>query len=135
MSGRTAPIVVQLPPGYALEQNVTRGVRYPVIYVLHGYEQTPADLQGLVNTAILTPNFMNDATKSSATRLAKTIFVYVDGSCQVEQDGWPECIRGTFWLDSSRPNGAKVDTWLDEVVDYVDRNYRTMGPSDVSVLE
>jgi hypothetical protein len=135
VSGRTAPIVVQLPPGYALEQNVKRGVRYPVIYVLHGYEQTPADLQSLVNTAIVTPNFMNDATKSSATRLAKTIFIYVDGSCHVEQDGWPECIRGTFWLDSNRPNGAKVDTWLDEVVDYVDQNYRTMGPSDVSVLE
>jgi hypothetical protein len=134
VSGHTGQIVVQLPPGYALEANVKRDVRYPVVYLLHGYEQTPADLQNLVAmTSAATA--MNDSTKSSATRLAKMIFVYVDGSCQVGQGGWPECIRGTFWLDSNRPNGAKVDTWLDEVVDYVDQNYRTMGPSDLSVLE
>jgi hypothetical protein len=134
LSGRTAPISIALPPGYFGKDSVERNVRYPVIYVLHGYEQAPADIETLV-AATNVFGAMNDPAKSSATRLAKAIFVYVDGRCQVQPDGRPECIRGTFWLDSSRPDGGRVDTWLDEVVDYVDGNYRTMGPSSVDVLE
>jgi hypothetical protein len=129
---RTGPILIQMPPGYALEANVKNDVRYPVIYVLHGYGQTPEDLQAI---AVVSTNFMNDSSKSAATRLAKFILVYVDGRCRVAADGWPECIRGTFWLNSDRPHGGQVDTWFDEVVDYVDQNYRTMPPSDVNVLE
>jgi hypothetical protein len=132
VTGRTGPIIVQLPPGYALVQNVKRDVRYPVIYVLHGYGQTPQDLEAV---AVVSTNFMDDSSKSSATRLAKFIIVYVDGHCRVAADGWPECIEGTFWLDSDRPHGGKVDSWFDEVVTYIDQNYRTMGPSDVDVLE
>jgi hypothetical protein len=132
VTGRTGPILIQLPPGYALQANVKRDVRYPVIYVLHGYGQTPEDLQAI---AVISTNFMNDSSKSSATRLAKFIIVYVDGRCRIGKDGWPECIEGTFWLNSNRPNGVQMDSWFDEVVSYIDDNYRTMGPSDVSVLE
>jgi hypothetical protein len=129
---RTGPILIQLPPGYANAANVKRNVRYPVVYVLHGYGQTPEDLQAL---AIVSYNFMDDASKSSATRLAKFIVVYVDGRCRVAEDGWPECIEGTFWLDSDRPHGVRMDSWFQEVLGYVDQNYRTMGPSDVEVIE
>jgi hypothetical protein len=132
ITGRTGPIIVGLPPGYALAENVKRDVRYPVAYILHGYGMTP---QGMEALAVVSTNFMDDASKSSATRLAKFIMVYVDGRCRVQEDGWPECIRGTFWLDSDRPHGARVDTWFDEVVHYVDQNYRTMPPSDVDVLD
>jgi hypothetical protein len=51
----------------------------------------------------------------------------------------PECIRGTFDVNSNRVvNGhpvGRIDDWFEEVVKYVDQNYRTMGPSDVNVVE
>jgi hypothetical protein len=132
VTGRTGPIIVQLPPGYAVDANAKRNVRYPVVYVLHGYGMTPAGLEAV---AILSTNFMNDSSRSSATRIPKFILVYVDGRCRIGKGGFPECIEGTFWLNSNRPEGAQMDSWFDEVVDYMDQNYRTMGPSDVSVLE
>lgn len=129
---RTGPIAVTLPPGYALEENRLRNVTYPVIYVLHGYGQDPRDLEAL---AIISNNFMNDGERSYPNRLAKFITVYVDGRCRTGADGKPECIQGSFYLDAHRPGGALFDSWFDEVVDYVDQNYRTMAPSEVEVTE
>jgi hypothetical protein len=134
-TGRTGPIAVTLPPGYGLAEN--KGVRYPVLYVLHGYGQDPRDLEAV---ALITNNFMNAGERSSATRLPKFIVVYVDGRCRMAtaangKAGKPECIRGTFYLDSNRPDGPKMDQWFDEVITYVDQNYRTMGPADVDVTE
>jgi len=130
-TGRTGPIAVSLPPGYAQEDNVKRNTRYPVLYVLHGYGQDPRELEAV---AIFTNNFMNVANRSYATRLPKFIIVYVDGRCRAP-NGKPECIRGTFYMDSARQDGAKMDTWFTEVVQYIDKNYRTMPPSDVEVTE
>ncbi|CAN5658310.1 hypothetical protein BH09MYX1_BH09MYX1_03470 [soil metagenome] len=129
---RTGPIAVTLPPGYALEENRLRNVTYPVIYVLHGYGQDPRDLEAL---AIISNNFMNDGLRSYPNRLAKFITVYVDGRCRTGADGKPECIQGSFYLDSHRPNGPLFDSWFDEVTKYVDDNYRTMAPSEVEVTE
>jgi len=53
----------------------------------------------------------------------------------VRPDGKPECIRGTFYMDSTRPDGAKMDAWFDEVVRFVDKTYRTKPASDVDVVE
>jgi hypothetical protein len=141
-SGRTGPIAITLPPGYANEDNRVRGVRYPVVFVLHGYGQKPEDLEAL---QIISNNFMNDGNRSYQNRLAKFIAVYVDGRCRQgtapngstagTPQGQPECIQGGFYLDSTRPGGAEFDTWFDELVQYVDKNYRTMPPSDVTVTE
>jgi hypothetical protein len=136
-TGRTGPIAVVLPPGYALEALRARGVRYPVLYVLHGYGQDPRDLQG---SAAITGEYMSGPLQSTATRLASMIVVYVDGRCRIDPvANVPECIRGTFWLNSPRTvNGRPIeqmDDWFEEVMQYVDQNYRTMGPSDVDVIE
>jgi hypothetical protein len=141
-SGRTGPIAITLPPGYANEDNRVRGVRYPVVFVLHGYGQKPEDLEAL---QIISNNFMNDTSRSYENRLAKFIAVYVDGRCRQgtspnggttgTPQGQPECIQGGFYLDSTRPQGAEFDMWFDELVQYVDKNYRTMPPSDVTVTE
>jgi hypothetical protein len=141
-SGRTGPIAITLPPGYANEDNRVRGVRYPVVFVLHGYGQKPEDLEAL---QIISNNFMNDSGRSYENRLGKFIAVYVDGRCRQgtapngsqtgTPTGQPECIQGGFYLDSTRPGGALFDTWFDELVQYVDKNYRTMPPSDVTVTE
>jgi len=130
-SGRTGPIAISLPPGYALEENRVRDVRYPVIYVLHGYGMDPRDLEGV---AIITNNFMNSPELSYARRLPKFIIVYVDGRCRLDKSGKPECVRGTFWQDSPW-GGPQMDTWFSEVMDYVDKNYRTMGPTEIDVTD
>jgi hypothetical protein len=130
-SGRTGPIAISLPPGYALKQNVEQNVRYPVLYVLHGYGQDPRDLEAV---ALVTNNFMNLAERSYATRLPKFIIVYVDGRCRV-LGGKPECIRGTFYMNSARPQGAKLDEWFDEVTEYVDKNFRTMPTTEIEVAD
>ena len=129
---RTGPIAITLPPGYALEANRLRDVRYPVLYVLHGYGQDPRDLESV---ALITNNFMNDAIRSYATRLPKFIVVYVDGRCRVNAQGYPECVEGTFYVNSDRPNGPQMDSWFVEVMNYMDQNYRTLGPVDVDVIE
>jgi hypothetical protein len=146
-SGRTGPFFLTLPPGYANADNQARNVRYPVVYVLHGYGQNPQDLEAL---QLIANNFMNDGTQSYESRLAKFIAVYVDGRCREgtappepdggipsagTEQGQPECIQGGFYIDSPRPDGALFDTWFDELVDYIDQNYRTMGPSDVTMTE
>jgi hypothetical protein len=129
---RTGPIAITLPPGYALEENRKRDLRYPVLYVLHGYGQDPRDLEAV---AILFNNRVNAGEKSYARRLPKFIIVYVDGRCRIGADGKPECVRGTFYMNSSRPGGPQLDSWFEEVVDYIDTNYRTMGAADVDVIE
>jgi hypothetical protein len=136
-TGRTGPIGVTLPPGYALAATQQRGERYPVLFVLHGYGQDPRDLEA---TAAITNNYMNDSQRSASTRLAKMIVVYVDGRCRIDPTTQlPECIQGTFYLNSPRSvNGhpmAQLDDWFEEVVTYIDANYRTLGPSDVSIVE
>jgi len=130
---RTGPIAITLPPGYANADNRARDVRYPVVYVLHGYGQDPRDLEAL---AIITNNFMNDGQRSSANRLPKFIVVYVDGRCRSnETTGQPECIQGSFYVDSARPGGPQFDQWFEEVIDLVDQNFRTMRPSEVEVRD
>jgi len=113
--------------------------------MLHGYGQDPRDLEA---TAAITDNYMNDSTRSAATRLPKMIVVYVDGRCRIDPTtNLPECIEGTFYLNSNRTaqvNGAgsgpeypigRLDDWFEEVITFIDQNFRTMGPSDVEVVE
>jgi len=127
--GRTGPVVVSLPPGYA---HADLGhLRYPVMYFLHGYGQTPEDLQAAI---VFLNNWTNGPQYSGASRLGKAILVYVDGRCRV-QNGTPECIRGTFYADSPREGGAKIETWWLELIEHIDQNFRTMGEGTVEWTE
>ncbi|MCA9620611.1 MAG: hypothetical protein KC731_16425, partial [Myxococcales bacterium] len=118
--GRTGPVGVTLPPGYGHAER--QDVRYPVIYMLHGYGMTPDDLQAAI---LFLANWMNGTTDSQASRLGKSIVVYVDGRCR-EQDGKAECIRGSFFADSIREDGPQMDNWWLELMDHIDQKYRTM---------
>lgn len=129
-AGRTGPVAISLPPGYAHADQ--QHMRYPVIYMLHGYGQAPDDLQAAI---IFLRNWMNSPTESGASRLPKAILVYVDGRCRVGPTGAPECLRGTFFADSPREEGAHNETWWLELMDYVDKNYRTMDESVVDWTE
>ncbi len=135
-TGRTGPIAISLPPGYATKASVDLNVRYPVLYVLHGYGQDPRDLEAV---AVFTNNFMNTSQNSYATRLPKFLIVYVDGRCRMrapepgQKEGKPECIRGTFYMNSARPDGSQLDDWFEEVTEYIDKNFRTMPTTEVEV--
>lgn len=128
-SGRTGPVGITLPPGYANAD--LKDVRYPVIYMLHGYGQSPEDLEAAV---ALLSNWMNSPLDSGASRLPKAIIVYVDGRCRVT-NGKPECLRGTFFADSVRPEGAQDEQWWLELMDHMDKHYRTLGETEVDWTE
>ena len=128
-SGRTGPVGITLPPGYANAD--LKDVRYPVIYMLHGYGQSPEDLEAAV---ALLSNWMNSPLDSGASRLPKAIIVYVDGRCRVA-NGKPECLRGTFFADSVRSTGAQDEQWWLELMDHMDKNYRTLGETEVDWTE
>jgi hypothetical protein len=127
--GRTGQVQITLPPGYghALQQ----GIRYPVIYLLHGYGMTPEDLGAAI---VFLANWMNGPNESQASRLGKAILVYADGRCRAK-DGEAECIRGNFFADSIREEGPQDDAWWLELMDYIDQTYRTMGESTVTWTE
>ncbi|MBK8253238.1 MAG: hypothetical protein IPK82_11305 [Polyangiaceae bacterium] len=128
--GRRGPVGITLPPGYANAKQKSR--RYPVIYMLHGYGQTPEDLGAAI---VFLRNWMNNPIDGAESRLPKAILVYVDGRCRVDQNGKAECIRGTFFTDSARADGAQDESWWLELMEYVEQNYRTMGEATVPWTE
>ncbi len=125
-AGRTGPVSINLPPGYAQKDQKDR--RYPVIFMLHGYGQTPEDLGAAI---VFVGNWMNNSNDSMPSRLPKALLVYVDGRCRTGADGKAECQRGSFFTDSARDGGLQDETWWLELMDYVDQNYRTMGETEV----
>lgn len=127
--GRKGPVTVNLPPGY---QNIAnQDVRYPVIFMMHGYGQTPEDLGAAI---VFIGNWMNSSTDSAGTRLGKAIMVYVDGRCRIDGSGKSECLNGTFYVDSPG-EGAKLESWMLEMMTDIDKRFRTMGPSEVDWTE
>ncbi len=128
-TGRAGPVTVILPPGYHTES--AKGMKYPVVYFLHGYGQTPEDLQAFV---LLVKPFMGQGLSSRATRLQKMIMVFVDGRCRGDAKN-PECVRGTFYVDSPREGGAKSDKYFLDLMKHIDGTYRTMGETQIEVTE
>jgi len=128
-TGRNGPVTVILPPGYHTEQS--KDVRYPTVYFLHGYGQSPEDLQAFV---LLVSPFMGQGLSSRATRLQKMIMVFVDGRCR-EGSTEPECVQGTFYVDSVRDKGPKMDKYFQDLIQHIDGKYRTLGKTEVEVTE
>ena len=117
---------INLPPGYAQKDQKNR--RYPVIFMLHGYGQTPEDLGAAI---VFVGNWMNNSNDSMPSRLPKALLVYVDGRCRTGADGKAECQRGSFFTDSAREGGLEDESWWLELMAHIDQNYRTMGDSEV----
>lgn len=125
--GREGPTTVILPPGYFAEENAD--VTYPVVYLLHGYGMTPEDLQA---TGIIIWNFMISRRIPEADRLQKMIFVFPDGRCR---NG--ECIKGTFYANAPRstPMGGQMETFMLDLMEHMDANFRTRAPETHTVFE
>jgi hypothetical protein len=126
-AGRTGPMSVVLPPGYFDPEYAD--YRYPVVYFLHGYGMEPEDLSRI---GLLLWNYMTAPTLPEARRVQKMIFVFPDGRCREQ-----ECLNGTFYTDApeSTPNGAQMQTFLLDFMDYVDATYRTRGAETVEVAD
>ncbi|NUP07327.1 MAG: hypothetical protein HOW73_14850 [Polyangiaceae bacterium] len=124
--GRTGPVTVNLPPGYGHKEQQDR--RYPVIFMLHGYGQTPEDLGAAI---IFINNWMNNPADGMSSRMPKAILVYVDGRCRTGDDGKAECIRGNFFTDSGRDGGMLAESWWLELMDEIDTRYRTLPPTEI----
>jgi hypothetical protein len=140
-NGRETHYSVYLPPGYYLEKNAE--LRYPVVYVLHGYGMDPDDL---VEASGIFENYMIGS--HLAWRYQKMIIVYVDGRCRpggiLGTDGndymiWSElgadaCERGTFYSDSPTGSAAQGETHLLELMDIIDADFRTKDAQTYDVL-
>ncbi|MFH2010239.1 MAG: hypothetical protein ABI333_26810 [bacterium] len=141
-NGRETHYSVYLPPGYFLDANA--GLRYPVVYVLHGYGMDPDDIieaSGVFENYMIGPNIVDSA------RYQKMIIVYVDGRCrpggQLGTDGnsymiWSDlgadgCEKGTFYADSPTGSTALGATQLLELMDIIDQDYRTKAPESLDV--
>lgn len=124
-ANRTGQVAIALPAGY--HQAANQGVRYPVIYFLHGYGMDPSSLRG---TAILIGNYQTDML-AGWQRPGKFIMVFPDGRCR-DGDG---CIRGTFFANSSLPAHGQLDTFFLDLFQWVDSSFRTMPAADVDVVE
>jgi hypothetical protein len=122
---RSGPVSVALPPGY--HEAASAGVRYPVVFVLHGYGQQP---QNLVATGLLIGARMSGLTLPGWRRPQKYIMVFPDGRCR-DGDG---CLRGTFYTDSPVGN-ARMESYFLDLYDFIDRTYRVRAPEDVDGVE
>jgi hypothetical protein len=126
-TGRSGPVTIILPPGYFHPENAQ--VRYPVAYFLHGYGMEPNDLIAL---GLLLWQSMNNGRVGTERRMQKMILVFPDGRCR---NG--ECLRGTFYTDApeSTPGGAQMQTFLLDLVEHIDAEYRTRSPEVFEVTE
>ena len=100
-----------------------------MIYFGHGYGMSPEDL---VSIGFILWNFMIAPTIPEAGRLPKMIFVFPDGRCRGD-----ECLGGTFYTNAPEgtPGGAQMETFLLDLMEYVDMTYRTRSPEMVDVSE
>ncbi len=135
-NGRQTPYGLFLPPGY--DEPANANTRYPVLYFLHGYGQSPEDL---VDLSAIPENYMTNPDVPPEERFQKFIIVYVDGRCRPTMDGVPVdpagdlCERGTFYMDAPLGSPAQMETNMQELMDYIDANYRTRAPETVEVIE
>jgi S-formylglutathione hydrolase FrmB len=134
---------VYLPPGYHQEP----GRRYPVLYFLHGYGAVPPTIASLeaLKKAVprplrplvsglsrLIPSLETLDALILSGQLPPFLLVQPDGSLHRLHrhearglDGDP-CLKGSFFVDSPG-TGRYARYVLEDVVEHVDRSYRTLA--------
>jgi hypothetical protein len=139
---------IALPPGYDDPANADK--RYPVMFVMHGYGMEPL---GFMGTSIISDTFVTDTD----VKLRPMIMVFPSGRCCFEnkttgqrdcreQDdsgkdydriaGWErECHSGSFYVNRQGyglTDKARYGDAFFELMEHVDKNYRTLAPADVT---
>lgn len=74
----------------------------------------------------------NNGRVGTERRMQEMILVFPDGRCR---NG--ECLRGTFYTDApeSTPDGARMQTFLLDLIEHMDASYRTRSPESFEVIE
>ena len=136
--GGVQDYAISLPPQYDDPANAQK--RYPVLFLLHGYGQTPQDFSG-------TSLFIN--TLSNLGQMREIIVVYPSGRCCLngphgektcrdhDDNGVDyttlgyvrDCARGNFYLDRAG-GGGNYGGALVELMGEVDKKFRTLPPAD-----
>ncbi len=135
--------MIYLPPGYYESEEK----RYPVIYLLHGYGQDIHDLMvgskeyikkssSLIFRLIAWKVFKDRPKYEDFDRMIINQeiepFILVQPECSlkipdiyggIKDNGFP-AMKGAFYLNSSY-TGNYSDFIFDELIDYIDRKYRT----------
>lgn len=132
LGGQERDFAVVLPPGYNAPEN--EKVRYPVVFLLHGYGQHAAGPGGFWESFLLTDGYM------ATGELRKMILVFPSGRCcQTEErtgavrctEGaeagfTPECNSGTFYAPSIRTRRDYAGA-IHDLVRHVDAEFRTLS--------
>lgn len=105
-------VTVYLPPGY--DENPSQ--RFPVIYLLHGYTATNRLWQGGQYLGELNIKNITDALIESGG-MRSLILVMPDG----ENKYWGS------WYTNSSVTGSWEDFIVQDLVEYIDSNYRTLS--------
>lgn len=100
------PLLVFLPPGYYETEKL-----YPVVYYLHGYGGRETEIQAYVST--ISSYFSENPGK-------EFILVGVNGNSQ---------LGGSFYANSAA-TGNWEDYIVNDIVSYVDANFRTIADKD-----
>jgi len=108
LSGITASVVVELPPGYTDPAQAT--VRYPVLETFQGYPAAPTQWIHSMNLS----GVMDSAVRAHRMHPALIVSPQIEVPAGVDT----ECVNGT-------PGNAQLDTWLTrDVPDWVQRTFR-----------
>lgn len=126
-TGRVTPYSLFLPPGY----DDNPGQTYPVAYFMHGYGMGPDDL---VTVSAVLDGYMTNGNADEAERFAKMIIVFVDGRCRDDEGGSDGCETGTWYANAPLGGRAQMEDLLFELVDEIDRTYRTRAPELVEYV-
>lgn len=116
--GAQRSIEIYLPPGY--ESAAKSGVRYPVVYLLHG---SPGHNTGMF-TALLPPQYLDRLI--AGRDITPVIAVAPDGN---SAEPFP-----SEWLNSANGHARVEDAFVQEVVPYIDAHYRTIALPSGRVL-
>jgi len=131
--GREYPYTVVLPPGYFQAENAE--LRYPVVYLGHGYGQQPVDL---AQVSFVAQNAMIDDRVEELRRMQKFIIVLADASCRPSGDVKNEpvdprgdlCEEGAFY--TNHPEGPyQGESQLIQLQEEIERLYRVRAPAEL----
>jgi enterochelin esterase-like enzyme len=107
IGGRSEPVVVYLPPGYAQSAR-----RYPVLYLLHGFPGDPAGFVRTVRVGVV------EDTLLAKHAMKPLIIVMPMGSTGVFTD--------KEWANGIHPHENWETFFARDVVNAVDRRFRTI---------
>jgi hypothetical protein len=121
-----------LPPGY--HDPDYAGETYPVLYFMHGQGM---DHEGTAAMGILFQIAMSESQIQGKSDWTKFILIFPNGACpEATPEKAAPCHSGNFWVDFvSGDRETNYQSDFLELMDVVDREYRTRPAEDIPLSE